>query len=132
MAGEALAFFDPSGSPAVARRADRCCAPVRRCRGAAAGPDLPAPMATAGVTPREAEVLAFLAEGRSTKRSRPPLSLSETVERHIANLAAKLGVGGRSELVAYAPVTMGRDDLKMGVCPMPGTGTTPIMAIPIR
>jgi DNA-binding CsgD family transcriptional regulator len=47
--------------------------------------------------------LAFLAEGHSTREIAARLYLSpKTVERHIANLAAKVGVGGRSELVAYA------------------------------
>jgi DNA-binding CsgD family transcriptional regulator len=56
-----------------------------------------------GVTPREAEVLALLAEGRSTREIAARLYVSpKTVERHIANLAAKLGVGSRSQLVAYA------------------------------
>ena len=73
-------------------------APVPRRRRSA--PDLPAPMATLGVTPRQAEVLAFLAEGRSTREIAARLYVSpKTVERHIANLAAKVGVGGRSELV---------------------------------
>jgi DNA-binding CsgD family transcriptional regulator len=76
-------------------------APVPRRRRPA--PDLPAPLATLGVTPREAEVLAFLAEGRSTREIAARLYVSpKTVERHIANLAAKVGVGGRSELVASA------------------------------
>ncbi|QYN37678.1 DUF2791 family P-loop domain-containing protein [Pseudonocardia sp. DSM 110487] len=102
---EALAFFDPSGPPAVASACRsllrQAGAPVPRRRRPA--PDLPATMATVGVTPREAEVLAFLAEGRSTREIAARLYLSpKTVERHIANLAAKVGVGGRSELVAYA------------------------------
>jgi DNA-binding CsgD family transcriptional regulator/tetratricopeptide (TPR) repeat protein len=102
---EALAFFDPSGPPAVASACRsllrQAGAPVPRRRRSA--PDLPASMATAGVTPREAEVLAFLAEGRSTREIAARLYLSpKTVERHTANLAAKVGVGGRSELVAYA------------------------------
>ncbi|TWF75098.1 regulatory LuxR family protein [Pseudonocardia hierapolitana] len=102
---DALAFFDPSGPPAVASACRsllrQAGAPVPRRRRPA--PDLPATMATVGVTPREAEVLAFLAEGRSTREIAARLYLSpKTVERHIANLAAKVGVGGRSELVAYA------------------------------
>ena len=102
---EALAFFDPSGPPAVASACRsllrQAGAPVPRRRRPA--PDLPAPMAAAGVTPREAEVLALLAEGRSTREIAARLYLSpKTVERHIANLAAKVGVEGRSELVAFA------------------------------
>ena len=54
------------------------------------------------MTPREAEVLALLAEGRSTKEIAALYLSPKTVERHIANLAAKVGVEGRSELVAFA------------------------------
>lgn len=102
---EALAFFDPSGPPAVVSACRsllrQAGGPVPRRRRPA--PDLPARVATLGVTPREAEVLAFLAEGRSTREIAARLYVSpKTVERHIANLAAKVGVGGRSELVAYA------------------------------
>ncbi|MDQ3900589.1 MAG: helix-turn-helix transcriptional regulator [Actinomycetota bacterium] len=60
-------------------------------------------MAATGITPRESEVLALLAQARSTKEIAARLYLSpKTVERHIANLAAKVGVEGRSELVAFA------------------------------
>lgn len=102
---EALAFFDPAGPPAVASACRSLLrqsgAPVPRRRRPAVG--LPAEMATLGVTEREAEVLAFLGDGRSTKEIAARLYVSpKTVERHIANLAVKVGVGGRSELVAYA------------------------------
>jgi DNA-binding CsgD family transcriptional regulator/tetratricopeptide (TPR) repeat protein len=102
---EALAFFDPAGPPAVASACRsllrRAGAPVPRRRRPAS--DLAAPWAEAGVTPREAEVLALLAEGRSTKQIAARLYLSpKTVERHIANLAAKVGVERRTELVAFA------------------------------
>jgi DNA-binding CsgD family transcriptional regulator len=107
---EALAFFDRSGPPAVASACRsllrQAGAPVPRRRRPA--PDLPAPMARLGVTPREAEVLAFLADGRSTREIAARLYVSpKTVERHIANLAAKVGVGGRSELVAYGARHLG-------------------------
>ncbi len=102
---EALAFFDPSGPPAVASACRsllrQAGAPVPRRRRPA--PDLPARVATLGVTAREAEVLAFLAEGLPTREIAARLYVSpKTVERHIANLTVKVGVGGRSELVAYA------------------------------
>jgi DNA-binding CsgD family transcriptional regulator len=102
---DALAFFDPAGPPAVASACRsllrQAGAPVPRRRRAA--PDLPGPLAAKRVTPREAEVLALLAEGRSTKEIAARLYLSpKTVERHIANLAAKVGVESRSELVAFA------------------------------
>jgi DNA-binding CsgD family transcriptional regulator len=48
-------------------------------------------------------VLALLADARSTKEIAARLYLSpKTVERHVANLVAKVGVAGRSELVAFA------------------------------
>jgi DNA-binding CsgD family transcriptional regulator len=48
-------------------------------------------------------VLTLLAEGLSTRDIAARLYLSpKTVERHIANLAAKVGVGGRSELISFA------------------------------
>ena len=102
---DALAFFDTAGPPAVASACRsllrRAGAPVPRRRRPA--PDLAAPWAAAGVTPREVEVLALLAEGSSTKEIAARLYVSpKTVERHIANLAAKVGVEGRSALVAFA------------------------------
>jgi DNA-binding CsgD family transcriptional regulator/tetratricopeptide (TPR) repeat protein len=102
---DALAFFDPTGPPAIA---SACRSLLRRAgarvpRRRRPAPDLAAPWAAAGVTPREAEVLALLAEGRSTRDIAARLYVSpKTVERHIANLAAKVGVEGRSELVAFA------------------------------
>jgi DNA-binding CsgD family transcriptional regulator len=102
---DALAFFDGPGPPAVASACRsllrRAGAPVPRRRRSA--PEVPAAWAAAGVTPREAEVLALLGEGRSTREIAARLYLSpKTVERHTANLAAKVGVERRAELVAFA------------------------------
>ena len=102
---EALAFFDRTGPPAVASACRsllrRAGAPVPRRRRPAA--DLPASLVASGITPREFEVLALLADARSTKEIAARLYLSpKTVERHVANLVAKVGVAGRSELVAFA------------------------------
>ena len=102
---EALVFFDSAGAPAIASACRsllrRAGAPVPRRRRPA--PDLATPWAEAGLTPREAEVVALLAEGRSTRDIAGRLYLSpKTVERHIANVAVKVGVSGRSELVAFA------------------------------
>ena len=74
-------------------------APRRARSDAGAPPDLRA----YGVTAREAEVLELLAEARATKDIAIRLYLSpKTVERHISNLASKLGLDGRSALVAFA------------------------------
>jgi len=102
---DALAFFDTAGPPAVASACRsllrQAGAPVPRRRRSAA--DLPAALTAAGVTPREAEVLTLLADGLSTRDIAARLYLSpKTVERHSANLAVKVGAGGRSELVSFA------------------------------
>lgn len=56
-----------------------------------------------GLTARELEVLRLVAAGRSNKRIAGQLDLSvRTVERHLANVFAKLDVGSRSEATAYA------------------------------
>ena len=56
-----------------------------------------------GLTPREQEVLAHLAEGRTNEEIAGLLSISaHTVARHRENLMGKLGLHSRSELVKYA------------------------------
>jgi len=62
-----------------------------------------APLYAAGLTAREAEVLALLARGNTNSDIAANLSLSvRTVERHIANIYAKIGAHNRSAAVAYA------------------------------
>lgn len=57
----------------------------------------------ATLTDREREVLQFLAEGRTGREIAEQLVLSPaTVERHRANLMAKLGLHSRAELIRYA------------------------------
>lgn len=56
-----------------------------------------------GVSAREADVLELLADARSTRSIAELLHISpKTVERHIGNLAGKLGVEGRTGVVAFA------------------------------
>jgi DNA-binding NarL/FixJ family response regulator len=56
-----------------------------------------------GVTQREAEVLELLARGLSNRDLAARLYLSpRTVEKHVENLARKIGARSRYELVAYA------------------------------
>lgn len=67
-----------------------------------AGPraDARVPVADAMLTPREAEVLAMLAEGRGNKRIASRLGISEhTVKAHLAAIFAKLGASSRTEAV---------------------------------
>ena len=56
-----------------------------------------------GLTPREQEVLALLAEGKTNDEIAGLLTISaHTVARHRENLMGKLGLHSRSELVKYA------------------------------
>jgi non-specific serine/threonine protein kinase len=56
-----------------------------------------------GLTAREAEVLGLLAAGGTNKQIAAELVLSvSTVQRHVANLYAKIGAHGRAEATAYA------------------------------
>lgn len=58
---------------------------------------------TGGITPREEEILKLVAEGRSSREIADLLVISpKTVERHRANLLAKLGLRDRVELTRYA------------------------------
>jgi ATP/maltotriose-dependent transcriptional regulator MalT len=61
------------------------------------------PRLPAGLTPREVEVLRLLATGCSNKQIAERLVISGfTVERHITNLYAKIGVRGRAEATGFA------------------------------
>ena len=56
----------------------------------------------AGLTPREMEVLAAVADGRSNRETARALHISEsTVARHLANVYLKTGVGSRTAAVAW-------------------------------
>jgi DNA-binding CsgD family transcriptional regulator len=104
---EALGFFDQRGEERIASACRsllrKAGAPVPRRRGEEA---TPAALRGLGITARESEVLGLLADGLSNKEIAARLYLSpRTVERHVANLAAKAGVERRSQLVAFAART---------------------------
>jgi DNA-binding NarL/FixJ family response regulator len=64
----------------------------------------PASSATsAGLSEREVEVLRLLAGGRSNAEIAAELVLSvRTVEKHVANIYAKIGARGRADAATYA------------------------------
>jgi non-specific serine/threonine protein kinase len=56
-----------------------------------------------GLTPREREVAALIAQGRSNREIAAALTLSErTVTTHISSIFAKLGVSGRAQVAVWA------------------------------
>jgi ATP/maltotriose-dependent transcriptional regulator MalT len=59
--------------------------------------------ATYGLTPRELEVLRYVAAGKTNHAIATDLFLSErTVDRHVSNILTKLGLSSRSAATAYA------------------------------
>ena len=55
------------------------------------------------LTPRETEVLALMAQGRTNRQIGAELFISEkTASVHVSNILAKLSAGGRTEAVAIA------------------------------
>jgi DNA-binding CsgD family transcriptional regulator len=73
--------------------------PVPRARRRVAG--LPGSLHERGVTAREAEVLALVAEGMTNPEIARRLFLSpRTIQTHVSSLLAKLGVPSRAGLIA--------------------------------
>ena len=63
----------------------------------------PVARAAGGLTAREAQVLRFLAAGKTNRAIATDLSISEkTVARHVSNIFTKLGLTSRSAATAYA------------------------------
>ena len=55
-----------------------------------------------GLTPRELEVLRLVAVGKTNKGIAAELVLSQrTVDRHVSNIFAKLGLASRTAATAY-------------------------------
>ncbi|MEU0315320.1 helix-turn-helix transcriptional regulator [Nocardioides sp. NPDC006273] len=67
------------------------------------GATRPAPELPAGLTRRECQVLALVADGRSNREIGERLFISDrTVGRHLTNIFAKIGVTSRTQAVRYA------------------------------
>ncbi|HVX18115.1 MAG TPA: AAA family ATPase [Acidimicrobiales bacterium] len=102
---QALAEFERRGQDELAascrRLLSRAGAPVpRRVSKTSAVPE---DLQAMGITAREVEVLELLAVATPTREVAERLFLSpRTVERHISNLAVKVGVAGRAGVVAFA------------------------------
>jgi DNA-binding CsgD family transcriptional regulator/tetratricopeptide (TPR) repeat protein len=76
---------------------------IRRGRLDVAVPGVRVPDVSAVLTPRENEVLALLARGRTNRQVGAELYISEkTASVHVSNILAKLGANGRTEAVAIA------------------------------
>jgi DNA-binding CsgD family transcriptional regulator len=85
---------------ALARRARLDLAPPASAAPAAGAPG---PAGQLGLTPREVEVLALVAAGRSNRQIAQALFISpRTASVHVSNILAKLGVAGRMEAAAIA------------------------------
>ena len=61
------------------------------------------PAASLGLTRREAEVLALVAEGRTNRQIGQALFITpKTASVHVSRILAKLGIAGRGEAAAVA------------------------------
>jgi DNA-binding CsgD family transcriptional regulator len=95
-AGLALAVFEELGA---ARDADAASGLLRELGEAGRA----FPRRSGGLTRRETEVLALVAEGLSNAEIAGRLYISRrTAEHHVARILAKLGLRSRAEAVAYA------------------------------
>ncbi len=68
------------------------------------------PPAPGGLTPRELEIVALIAEGHSNKGIGEQLVISPaTAARHVANILLKLGFSSRAQVAAWATREAGRN-----------------------
>jgi DNA-binding NarL/FixJ family response regulator len=82
--------------------ASRASAQLPRSRPAASARRL-AKQRFEGLTEREREVAALIAEGRSNRQIAEALVLSErTIAAHVANIFSKLGFNSRAQVAAWA------------------------------
>jgi HD-GYP domain-containing protein (c-di-GMP phosphodiesterase class II) len=87
----------------------------------AAGHAAPRLARPAGLTEREAEVVALLARGLQTKQIARALGISaKTADRHVQNAYGKIGVSTRAAAALFA---MQHGLLGWGELPIPGSGS---------
>jgi DNA-binding NarL/FixJ family response regulator len=69
----------------------------------AATPPASAPRYPGGLTEREVEIMALIAEGRANPDIADALAVSvRTVSTHVTNILAKIGAANRTEAATYA------------------------------
>jgi DNA-binding CsgD family transcriptional regulator len=96
---EAKAAFDSFERLRAARQADEAAALLRKL----GGPARTGPKGAETLTKRESEVLELLGHGLSNPEISDRLYISrKTVEHHVGNVLAKLGLRSRAEAAAYA------------------------------
>ena len=96
---EAAALYDQIGMPGHLHLARTMLADLRHDHTTRAERTPPAHQ----LTRREVQVLSLLADGRTSREVAEQLSLSvTTVQRHVANIYAKIGVRNRAEATSYA------------------------------
>jgi DNA-binding CsgD family transcriptional regulator/tetratricopeptide (TPR) repeat protein len=105
LVAQARTAAESAGAKPLLREADRLAARARLDVGAAQQrvPVGPTPADHYGLTARETEVLAYLAEGRTNRQIADALFISEkTASVHVSNLLRKLGVSTRVQAGAIA------------------------------
>ncbi len=103
VARDALQVAERLGADPLAARIRHLAQRARLDLSADAEPVAGDPLAALNVTPREADVLRLLADGRTNRQIGEALFISEkTASVHITNLLRKLGVSNRVEAAAVA------------------------------
>jgi DNA-binding CsgD family transcriptional regulator len=99
----ALASAQELGMPRLVARVQELLQRLDHAEREQPAPSARRPSYPDGLTAREVEILQLLAAGQTNRAMAATLVVSvPTIERHLANIYAKLGVSGRAEAAAYA------------------------------